>query len=410
MKNVLILTYNFPPDGGPAVQRVTKFIKYINNFGYRAIVLTSKNSNEIIDNTLLEDIPDSTLIYKTVDYGNYCPGELRNKLLKNLFVPDKQRFWGVLLNNTLKRIIKEHKIDIIFSSSPPHSVHIAAMKIKNKLNIPWVVDFRDEWTKNPSFKDFIKKEKNKELEELVVRNADHIVVCTQAAEDNFKKMYAVENISVILNGYDSEDFESITNHELQITNDNGCLNILYYGRLSKLKTNINNLLQAMSELEQEEHPNYLPIKLSVIGNNLQKNWMKNFQTIENNVSFIGYKSHRECLEYSSSADILLLLATNMNDTEFFPAKIFEYVKLRKPILAIITKAGELSSFLESYGNSKIVYENDIENLKRTLLEIIDMKRNYKLKLSDNDKFIESYDRQKQAEELAKIFNKVIKND
>jgi|GEM_PF-4585323 len=404
MKNILILTYNFPPDGGPAVQRVVKFIKYIANFGFRAIVLTSKHKRETTDETLLKDIPGDTLVYQTLDYGNYCPGELRNKLLKNFFVPDKQRFWGYSALKIIDNIVRDNKIDLIFSTSPPHSVHLLASKIKNKLNLPWVADFRDEWTKNPGLVDLKYIAKNKQLEEMVFRNADHIVVCTKTAENHFNQMYSPENISVVMNGYDSEDFISISDYKSGITNNDECLNILYYGRLNNLHS-IDNLLQAMNELKREKHvdPNYIPIKIKVIGNNQKSQWLKKYSDIAEDVDFIDYKPHKDCLEYALSSDILLLLATGMKETEFFPAKVFEYIKLRKPILGIITKYGELSSFLETYGNSLFAIEGDIDNLKQSLLKLMILKKYNGLLVSGNDDFIESFDRKKQAEKLAGIF-------
>jgi hypothetical protein len=131
MKTALIITYNFPPDGGPAVQRVTKFVKYMQNYGYNAIIITSKHKKEITDSSLINDIPEGIKIFRSVDLGDYCPGELRNKLLKKLFVPDKQKFWGITALNIIDKILEKEKIDIIFSTSPPHSVHLIAKKLKN---------------------------------------------------------------------------------------------------------------------------------------------------------------------------------------------------------------------------------------------------------------------------------------
>ena len=162
MKKILFIAYNFPPEGGPAVQRVSKFIKYLHQFDYRVIVLTSNHKYSIVDETLLKDIPEDTVVHKSLDYGNYVPGDIRNKFLKNYFVPDKQVFWKKSALKKVKEIIRNNDIDVIISTSPPHSAHLIGLEIKKKYNIPLIVDFRDEWTMNPSFADFHNKSKNRD--------------------------------------------------------------------------------------------------------------------------------------------------------------------------------------------------------------------------------------------------------
>ena len=106
----------------------------------------------------------------------------------------------------------------------------------------------------------------------------------------------------------------------------------------------------------------------------------------------------------NSADLLLLSATNMNKTEFISGKVYEYIKLRKPILSILGKFGELSSFLDSYGNSINVLDEKIDDIEKALLEILDMKKKNQLNLSDNFDFIKKFSRNEQTKELVNIFS------
>jgi glycosyltransferase involved in cell wall biosynthesis len=182
---------------------------------------------------------------------------------------------------------------------------------------------------------------------------------------------------------------------------------MYFGRLSSLKTNPYNLFEAMSILKNE---NKLRLKLHIIGSNNKNDWLEKFPELVENIIFYSYKRHHECLEFATSSDVLLLLATNMNDTEFFPAKAFEYIKLRKPILAIISKRGELSDFLENYGNEYISIEGNTEEIKNNLINLMQKKRDNLLQLSDNMEFIKKFDRKKQTENLVTIFNLLEKDE
>ena len=86
MKKVLIITYHFPPEGGPAVQRVLKFVKYLPQFGYTPIILTAFPNSKIVDQSLLNDLPENTTIQRTKDYGQYVPGDIKNKILFGIYI------------------------------------------------------------------------------------------------------------------------------------------------------------------------------------------------------------------------------------------------------------------------------------------------------------------------------------
>ena len=245
---------------------------------------------------------------------------------------------------------------------------------------------------------------------MVVKGADHIITCTKTAQENFMNLYHIDNVSMIRNGFDSDDFEFLKNQSISEEKDLNRLEILYYGRLSPLKTRINNLLQAMSELKKERNniSKYIQPKLKVIGNNSKEKLLRDYPDIDGDIDFISYQPHNVCLENVRKTDILLLLATNMKETEFFPAKIYEYIKSRKPILAVVTKKGELTSFLESYGNSFVALEDDIENLKKNLIKLMELKKDNKLILSENFDFINQHERKNQTGELVKIIEKISK--
>ena len=406
MPNILIITYDFPPYGGPAVQRITKFVKYFKELNYTPIIITSKHKKGAKDETLTKEIPLNTKVNSLYDYGSYIPGELRNNLLKSLFIPDKQRFWGVFDIKKIEKIIKKNDIKIIFSTSPPHSVHLLAYKIKEIFKIPWVVDFRDEWTKNPDFNNNEYQEKNIHLEQKIIETADHITVCTKTSKENFEIKYNLKNISLVMNGYDSEDFNEINPSEIDESTQNQTLNILYFGRLNKTHS-INSLLIALSELKNE-NPNNYNIKLKVIGDNSERIWLKNFPELEGYVTFIPYIPHIQCLKEAAKSDVLLLLATSMKNTEFIPAKTFEYFKLRKPILGILSKSKELRQLLMNYQNSFLAMEDNIFEVKSKLKELVEKKQNSELKLSENYSFIDSFNRIEQTKKLVEIFDSLLK--
>jgi len=207
MLKVLFLTYNFPPEGGPAVQRVVKFIKYLSRAGISCSVLTASKKNRIVDTSFNKDIPNSVKITKTVDPGSWVPGEFK-RIFKRIFIPDKMALWQTTAMKKGAKLIKRDAIQCIFSTSPPHSTHLIAKKIADSTGSCWVADFRDEWIRNSLFFRSTYASLQKQMEMSVLERCDRIITVTKTAKQNFAKSVSNDKINYIPNGYDEEDLLS----------------------------------------------------------------------------------------------------------------------------------------------------------------------------------------------------------
>jgi glycosyltransferase involved in cell wall biosynthesis len=394
---VLFILYHFPPQGGPAVQRNVKFIKYLCSLGIRPAVLTSKHPVKSRDNSLANDIPESVRIYYSIDWFAWLPGEIK-KLFKKKFVPDRQIFWSRSTILKAAKIIKSEDIKIVYTSSPPHSVHLIGLFLKKTFKIKWVTDFRDEWTKNPLFNKSINKKLQKRMEAEVMSLSDTNIAVTKKGYNNFLHNYSKTNHSLIYNGFDSDDFKGIETTSV----NNKKLTIAYSGRLNKLHSP-QLLFNILSDLKNRKLITAENIKIQIIGNINNRSWIKKYPNIAEIVHFIDYKPHKECLAILSKADVLLLLATEMQKTEFIPAKLYEYLNLRKKILAVLSFKGEISSILDNYGNSIIVEEHDKVALEKAIFNLLSNTDN---NLKPNENLINQFSRQKQAVELKNIFQRI----
>ncbi|VAW26277.1 TPR/glycosyl transferase domain protein, partial [hydrothermal vent metagenome] len=169
MKKALIITYYWPPAGGSGVQRWLKFVKYFRDFGIEPIVFTVKNPHyQILDKSLAKEIPKGIEILKqpiwepnnivsffvkknneTVGFLNPNPsffGKLAQYIRANYFIPDARKFWIKPSVKYLKNYLSKNEIDVIITTGPPHSTHLIGLKLKQKLAVKWIADFRDPWT------------------------------------------------------------------------------------------------------------------------------------------------------------------------------------------------------------------------------------------------------------------------
>ncbi|MEG0696353.1 MAG: glycosyl transferase family 1, partial [Algoriella sp.] len=159
MKKILIITYYWPPAGGPGVQRWLKFTKYLPEFGYETYVYIPENpSYPIIDETLVKDVNPNVKIVKNKIWEPYQLAEKlnpKNKAYKaghfekkesqsfmsklsvfvrgNFFIPDARKFWVNPSVDYLKDFLQKENIDTIVTSGPPHSLHLIGLKLKNEL-------------------------------------------------------------------------------------------------------------------------------------------------------------------------------------------------------------------------------------------------------------------------------------
>jgi glycosyltransferase involved in cell wall biosynthesis len=241
--SVLIVSYYFPPAGGPGVQRVAKHVKFLREFGYEPVVLTITpedytGPSELqtpIDASLTAEIPVDIEVHRV---GSGQPfgllGWLRRMRLdairELLFVPDSAISWIRPAVRKAREIASQREIDVVYTSVKPHSVAIIGWMLKRALGKPWVIDFRDPWTQYflATFPSRVHFRFEQWLERSLLRRADHIITITPTARENLLAwcdFLSPDKVSVITNGYDHEEF-SESNRGIT---SNGFFRLVYSG-------------------------------------------------------------------------------------------------------------------------------------------------------------------------------------
>ena len=430
-KNALIITYYWPPAGGPGVQRVLKFVKYLPRFGWNPIILTVENGEyPARDESLISEIPADIKVYKTKTlepYGIY-KRLLRKKrshkidtyvlnkknvgplqrLMKwirlNVFIPDARIGWYTYAVNKGRKIIPKENIDIIYSCSPPHSLQLIARSLAIKTKIPWVADLRDPWSEIVSYqgqdRNRITKSIDNGFEKKVLHTADKIIVTCHGLKTAFEKDYAVpdQKINVITNGYDK------TSHEITNTRDEDILRIFYAGNLSSVRTP-HALLNAIKILKTQSID--YDIHFVIAGQANEEFWsIVNENGIEEMVKYMGYISHQEVLDQYALADILLLVVDDVPDNHLFIAgKLFDYMGSKKPILALGPKGGEVHQIIDQTDSGFFFGYKEGDKVAHALKTTIMSKKEGSQLFSFSG--IEKYNREALTSKLAKVFDELL---
>jgi glycosyltransferase involved in cell wall biosynthesis len=406
MKKVLILTYHFPPEGGAGIQRVLKFVKYLPEFGYEPFVLTTTPNAKLSDYSLIEEIEGSH-VYRTSNIGDRIPYDLKN-IFSNYLQPDKKILWKFTAVRRAIDIVRKNKINLIMSTSPPHSIHFIARKVAKECQLPWVADFRDEWTSDSNPNHSKHFQKNVNLEKEILSSADYVTTITSSARKHFEKL--TDKVMLIYNGYDPEDFRNLDGIDTENTFEERKLNILYAGHFTPKSSPI-KLFKELEGILASDDAVGNDINLVVVGD--QKSNAKrlnDYSLLSKHVKLMDYVPHDFCLRLMQKSDALLLLSTNERGLDILTGKLFEYLYSGKPILAIERYESELDVILEAYGNYYLAHEFEKNSVRNAIYQMHKDWNEGRFPDSANHSSIEKFDRKSLTEELARIFNQLLETE
>jgi len=429
-KKILIITYYWPPAGGPGVQRWLKFAKYLPEFGWNPVVYTPENpSYPLLDESLLKDIPQNIEIVKTKIWEPYQLAEKLNKSNKkfkagqfdvgknqswksrlsiwvrgNFFIPDARVFWVKPSIKFLEQYLKENKIDVVVTSGPPHSLHMIGLGLKKKLpNLKWIADFRDPWTEISYYKHLkltkSSDRKHRQLESAVFKNADITLATSYTDAENFRKSGA--NAVCITNGFDESDASTPFSATTEKIQQQKTFTLSYIGVLEQLR-NPEKLWKALDELvkENKEFANHFTLKFAgrVDDKILQSIESSN---LKNHILNLGYISHDKAVEEMANSNLLLITNfPNESSKGIIPGKIFEYLATGKHIISFGPTGADVSRILAETGAGKHFGYEDSKAVKDFILEKYELWKNGNL--LENTQNIEQFSRKNLTEKLVEI--------
>jgi len=424
-KKLLIITYYWPPAGGPGVQRWLKFVKYLPDFDVQPIVYVPENPTyPIVDTQLESEVSDKAIILKNPIFEPYqlasflsknktkkissgiIPNQKKQSFLDklllwvrgNLFIPDARVFWVKPSVAYLEKYIRENEIDTIVTSGPPHSLHLIGLELKQKLNLKWLADFRDPWTtigyhKSLRLSNYAAK-KHKDLERQVLNSADTIIVTSKTTKTEFQAL-TTKPIEVITNGFDVEKIEKQT-LDTQFS-------LAHIGSfLSERNPKI--LWESLKELLQEipDFKSHLEIKLIGAVSQEVLETISEFG-LNAYINNLGYISHAEAVAHQRKSQVLLLIEINSEETKsILPGKLFEYMVSERPIVAIGPKDSDFAEIITNTNTGVFFEYSEKTQLKQTILEYYNQFLEGKLK--SNGIGLQHYSRKNLTKQLVELLN------
>ena len=404
-RRLLMIAYWYPPENESGALRPARFCKYLPEYGYEPLVVAAANSNAHGGSQTVLRVPDPNSDHRAAAWLAGLGRGLQRLLPYN----DCLEWVPHAVAAAAPRLFGG-EFPVIMSTSPPVATHITALWLKRRFKVKWIADFRDPIGGNP----FRTRPHGRIYDALVERSilsqADAIIVNTDATLEMLGQRYRRyrHKICVIWNGYDPDDnlvAAPIPPRDHRVIAHFGSI---YGGRHpGKLVDSLQRLIQRNSIARQDIH-------LSLVGSiDRDKPWVSQSAFSElvqaGNLEYTDRALPREeANRRMKETDYLLLLDLNEMETGLqVPAKLFEYIRIGRPILAFTTKSSPVDRILRQSGAPHVcVYSDDpSDEIDRKVLALLSMPRE---PTSPSSWFEEQFDARQQTGLLAAVLDSVMR--
>jgi glycosyltransferase involved in cell wall biosynthesis len=463
-RRVLFISYSFPPNMEMGAYTCAQIARYLPLYGWEPVVLTVKEkyvadprlnhngadrasgSDLVIRTHKLPHVSDIYRRFKS-KIGNLPNAEcesriegrefrnqeseirksafriphsafrnLRGLLLSFSSLPDKYNGWLIPAVAAGLRAVRQTRVKLIYSSAPYFTSHLAGYWLSLLTGLPWVAHFRDPWVTGLR-EEYRPRNKicfgiNRALERMTVSRADAVVCVTEEHAALMRAAYdqmAASKFAVVMNGFDGlewqEAIESLPTAERYAAGAPRKFRVTYAGNLY-MKRNPSPLFRAMrtlidcGEIARDE------VSVELIGSceSSEGRGMADLVSeagIEGCVEMRGRLSHSETLRRLLQSDLLLLLAEEL--VVQIPGKTFEYLKTRRPILALACE-GAVAKLLRRTGGAWVVNPNDQPGVINAVRECYRLWKWGHPGPAPDPRIVESFDRRRTTARIADLLD------
>lgn len=439
MKRLLMIVPFFPPMAGGGVYRPLSFVKYLERFGWRTTVIAPRgDAFWIRDDRLESQIPDSCDVIRTATLsgqallarlrGRSGPAFPRDEIAPNraatqrrssggfnlarriasfFLIPDTYVGWRPYAARAAREAVENESFDAIYSTSPPETSHLIARDVHRRTGLPWVADFRDPWMNLYLFKPPtpLHAALHRRLERRVCREA-HVVVTTRWHEDQIKRSYpGARGVARISNGYDAVEVKSV--EALRPVKER--FRIIHAGMLTQKRT-AEPFLRGLRRFLVERPDIRSKVEVLFVGAREDRNEraVRDLE-LEDVVEFRDTLPHDETLQLERRSHILLLIKhVNPDYQGMVPGKLYEYIGLGRPILALVP-GGEAAGLVEALGRGVLAGQEDERGVARAIAQLYEKFEHGTLDESFDLSPRHEFSRESLTGDLARLLNGLVEN-
>jgi glycosyltransferase involved in cell wall biosynthesis len=381
MKRLLMIAFHFPPlAGSSGIQRTISFARHLPRFGWEPIILTAHpRAYERVSNDQLADLPSDVIVERAFALDSSRHIAVMGRYPGFAARPDRWVTWWLGAVPTGLKMIGKYRPHAIWSTYPIATAHMIGRTLHHLSGLPWIADFRDPMAQDGYPADPKTWQSFRKIEERALRNASFSVFVTPGAARTYRERYPdvpEACIAVIENGYDEESFarlnDSPQNMDPLLP---GTFTLVHSGIVYPSERDPTQLFQALRLMLDDGRlkPGELRVRLRASGHETPLAKLIGEFRLTEVVELAPPLPYRGALQEMMRADGLLVLqAGNCNDQ--IPAKVYEYLRCRRPIVALTDPQGDTARVLREAGIQSIARLDSAQDISSELPRFLDQVR------------------------------------
>jgi glycosyltransferase involved in cell wall biosynthesis len=412
VKRVLMIAYHYPPmRGSSGIQRTLKFSRYLGEHNWHPVVLSAHpRAYASTSDDQMKEIPADVPVHRAFALDSSRHLAIKGRYLGALALPDRWASWWFGGVASGLRLIRKYRPEVIWSTYPIATAHLIALCLHRLTGIPWVADMRDPMTDTSYPPDPLTRRVYQWIERQTVLHCDLVVCTTPGTIKMYRERFPdipESRFSLIENGYDEENFASAEAGLPPATTLNaGPFLLVHSGVIYPSERDPIPFFQALAELASQGQisSETLHVRLRATGHDEYLKKLIEEYDIGALVSLAPPVSYREALSEMLTADGLLVLqAANCNHQ--IPAKLYEYVRARRPILALTVPGSDTANTLTAAGVNTIGRLDSKSDIAEKLVQFLDLAKAGKSQVPTVEA-ARLYSRRSRSSELATLLNRM----
>jgi hypothetical protein len=411
VKRVLMVAYHFPPlNVSSGIHRTLRFAQYLPDFNWEPAILTAHpRVYSGVSQASLAEVPPRLLVRRAfaLDTGKHL--SLRGAYPQWLALPDRWWTWWLGAVPAGLSLIRKMRPDALWSTFPVATAHLIAYTLHRLTGIPWVADFRDPMSE-PSYPDNLLERRVVEwIEYQTLKHCERAVFTTPGTLQMYAERYPAilrSRLSIIENGYDESSFAGVESPGDSRRSGGGPLVLVHSGAVYPTYRDPRSFFAALSELlgNASIKRGELRIVLRATGFDDFLRGLIAHYGIGDIVALEAALPYRAALAEMLAADGLLLLQAAICNHQV-PAKLYEYLRARRPILALTDPAGDTAAALRSAGIDTIARLESQKEISQALVRFLELLRQKRAPVA-GEAAVAAASRKSRTSELARVLDAV----
>ena len=349
-----MIAFHFPPlAGSSGIQRTIGFARHLPRFGWEPLILTAHpRAYERVSDDQLADLPPDTIVERAFALDASRHIAVMGRYPGFAARPDRWVTWWFGAVPKGLKMIREYRPHALWSTYPVATAHKIGQTLHRLSGLPWIADFRDPMAQDGYPADPKTWKSFREIEERALHSASFCVFAAPGAARTYRERYPdvpAARVSVVENGYDEESFTRLGNPDKSPLLP-GTFTLVHSGIVYPSERDPTQLFQALRLMLDEERlkPGELRLRLRASAHEDMLGKLIDKFRVGSVVELCPPIPYRDALQEMVRADGLLVLqASNCNDQ--IPAKVYEYLRCKRPILALTDPRGDTASLLRKAG-------------------------------------------------------------